>query len=119
MIKYDINVVGKMMLAKLREDTKPSHTQLYRIRTVGLGTIIRHFEKTGNMMVDKKNLRDFLEEYHAEHYASDNQSLNRWKAVRRAAELLIYFSETGQVDMPILPSWTKRNCSLRFKPSAE
>jgi integrase len=119
MIKYDVRVVGEMMLAKLKAETSMSPQQLYRIRTAGLGTIIRHFEKTDNMMADKKILRGFLETYHDEHYASSPQTVQRWRAVRRAAELLIYFSETGRVDLPILPSWTKRNCSLRAAPTEE
>jgi len=119
MIKYDVSIVGAMMIEKLKADPSLTHIKLYRIRTVGLGTIVRHFEKVGNMKVDKKILRNFLDDYHAKHYANDGQLVQRWLAIRRAAEMLIYFSETGQVDMPILPSWTKRNCSLRFQPSTE
>jgi site-specific recombinase XerD len=119
MIKYEVNVVGEMMLAKLKKEANLSNTQYYRLKTVGLGTIIRHFEKIGNMMVGKEILRDFLEKYHAEHYVNNHKAIERWKAIRRAAELLIYFSETGRVDLPILPDWTKRNCSLRIQPTAE
>jgi hypothetical protein len=64
MIKYDVSVFGAMMLAKLITEASISHTELYRMKTVGLGTIIRHFEKVGNMVVDKRILRDFLETYH-------------------------------------------------------
>jgi len=117
MIKYDVGIVGAMMVAKLKTEPGLTHIKLYRIRAVGLGTIIRHFEKVGNMMVDKQILRDFLDDYHTKHYADDGQLVQRWRAIRRAAEMLIYFSETGEVDMPILPSWTKRNCSLRIRPS--
>lgn len=119
MIKYNVSIVSEMMLAKLKAETSLTHTKLYRMRTVGLGTIIRHFEKVGNMMVDKEILRDFLEAYHTEHYADDRQTVQRWRAIRRAAELLIYFSETGRVDLPILPNWTKRNCTLSIQPTAE
>ena len=119
MIKYDVRIVGEMMLAKLKTEANMTHTKLYRMRTVGLGTIMRHFERVGDMMVDKQSLRDFLEVYHAEHYADDRKTVQRWQAVRRAAELLIYFSETGRVDLPVLPNWTKRNCSIRIKPTAE
>ena len=93
-----------------------TNSKFYRMKTIGLGTIIRHFEKIDNMMVDKNVLRDFLEKYHAEHYVNNKQAKERWKAIRRAVELLIYFSETGRVDLPILPNWTKRNCSLRIQP---
>ena len=119
MIKYDVSVVGAMMIEKLKTDPSLTHTKLYRMRTVGLGTIIRHFENVGNMMVDKQILQRFLNEYHNKHYAGDTQLVQRWRAVRRAAEMLVYFSETGRVDMPILPTWTKRNCSLRIQPTAE
>jgi integrase len=119
MMKYDVSVVGEMMLTKLKEETDLKYATLYRMRTVGLGTIIRYFDKVGNMMVDKEILRDFLEEYRAEHYLNNSQGIQRWKAIRRAAEMLIYFSETGRVDMPVLPDWTKRNCSLRIQPTAE
>ena len=119
MIKYDVRVVSEMMLAKLRTETNITGTKLYRMRTVGLGTIIRHFDKVGNMMVDKQSLRDFLEAYHAEHYTNNQQTVQRLRAIRRAVELLIYFSETGRVDLPILPNWTKRNCSLLIQPTAE
>jgi len=120
MIKYDVSVVGEMMLAKLKAETNLTNTQLYHIRTVGIGTIVRHFEKSGNMIVDKKILRTFLEEYHAKYCTDAPQTVvQRWRAIRRTAELLIYFSETGQVDLPILPDWTKRNCSLRTKPTTE
>jgi len=119
MIKYDVSVVGEMMLARLKTETKLTHSNLYRMRTIGLGTVIRHFEKSGEKMVDKKILREFLEKYHAEHDASDKRSGERWRAIRRAAELLIYFSETGRVDLPTLPKWTKRTCSLSIQPTAE
>ena len=119
MIKYDVGVVGEMMLTKLKAEVKMTHTQFYRMRTVGLGTIKRHFKKIGNTMVSRQILRDFLEAYHAEHCTDNDKIIQRWRAVRRAAELLIYFSETGRVDLPILPDWTKRNCSLRIRPTAE
>jgi integrase len=119
MIKYDVSVFGEMMLEKLKTETNLTHSNLYRMRTVGLGTIARHFEKSGEMMVDKKILREFLEKYHAEHYARDQRSAERWKSIRRAAELLIYFSETGRVDLPTLPRWTKRSCTLSIQPTPE
>ena len=119
MIKYDVSVVSELLLAKLKAETELSHSSLYRMRTIGLGTIIRHFEEAGNMLVDKETLRDFLEKYHAEHYVDDRQTIQRWKVIRRAAELTIYFSETGRVDLPTLSSWTKRNCSLHIQPTAE
>lgn len=119
MIKYDVSVVGEMMLIKLKTETNATHRKLYRMRTIGLGTIVRHFEKSGEKMVDKKILREFLEKYHAEHYGSGQGNVERWRIIRRAAELLIYFSETGRVDLPVLPKWTKRNCSLSIQPTPE
>ena len=119
MNKYDVSVFGEMMLAKLKTETNLTHSNLYRMRTIGLGTIVRYFEKSGEMMVDKKILREFLEKYHAEHYASDQRSVERWKSIRRATELIIYFSETGRVDLPTLPRWTKRSCSLSIEPTPE
>jgi len=119
MFKYDVSVVGEMMLAKLKMEGNLTHSKLFRMRTIGLGTILRHFETVGSMMVDKQILRDFLEKYHAEHHANDKRANPRWKAIRRAAELLIYFSETGRVDLPHLPHWTRRNCKLNICPTAE
>jgi hypothetical protein len=118
MKSFDVSVIAELAIRKLKSEGKYSSNKISRIKTTGFRTVIEYFERTGNLIVDNKKLRVFLEEQY-EFYKDDPKLTERWQVIRRSTELLMYFAPTGKVDMPPLPKWTKRYCQLSIEPTAE
>jgi len=79
---------------------------------------LKHFEDVGSYFVDDDILKDYLEKQY-DIYKDDRKQTWRWQLIRRSAELIMYFVATGQVDLPPLPKWNKRDCLFYVEPTAE
>jgi len=118
MNRFDVGAMTELVLCKLKSEGVWSTQKLYSLKSIGFRPLLKHFENKGSHSVDDEMVKDYLEKQH-DIYKGDRRQAWRWKLIRRSAELLMYFAATGQVDMPPLPRWTKRDCQLYVKPNEE
>ena len=114
MQKINIAKVVQQVLTAM-ESAGGNKKVLQRYRKHGFGTIIRVLgDKTASFW----ELDDFV---HGQRrlFEAGQISRDRWELMRRSAELLKFFSETGSLDMPRLPEWEFLNNPLYVEPSGE
>ena len=117
MREYDLGIMVELALRKLKIEGVMSSQKLYSIKSMGFRPLLRHFENAGKLLVNDDMLKDYLETQH-DIYKGDKKQKSRWQAIRRSAELTMYFVATGRVDLPPLPKWNKRDCLFYAEPTA-
>lgn len=115
---FDVNAIAEQVLCKLGSEKQLSSEHLSAIKRIGIGPALKHFASIGSTIVNNGMLRGFLEKQH-EAYTDSKKPAWRWQLLRRGTEMLMYFAETGSVDMPPLPKWDRRNCLLYIVPTVE
>lgn len=118
MVVFNVNVTSDLLIQKMMHEKKLAKSYVSLYKTVGLRTVARYFKEINKVWIDKDDIKSYLE--HQYEIYKDDLSLNqRWKLIRRSAELLVYFATTENTDMPPLPKWTKRDCLLYIEPNKE
>jgi len=118
MKKFDLGIIAELAYRKLKSDGVMKGNKLSTYKTIGFRASLKHFENIGDLTVNKEILRKFLESQY-EIYKDNKSQTHRWQIIKRSTELLIYFAETGRVDLPRQRRWTKRDCKLYVEPLPE
>ena len=119
MVFFDVNVTAELLIQKLKLEKPIAKYSISTCRTIGLRTMTTYFKDIDKVWIDKEDSRNYLEHQYELFYKDDPSLVWRWKIIRRSAELLVYFATTGNVNMPSLPRWSKRDCLLYIKPTNE
>lgn len=119
MVFFDVNVTAELLIQKLKLEKPIAEYSISTCRTIGLRTMTTYFKDIDKVWIDKEDSRNYLEHQYELFYKDDPSLVWRWKIIRRSAELLVYFATTGNVNMPSLPRWSKRDCLLYIKPTNE
>jgi len=118
MEKYNVCEVAESVLVNLKSEGIWSTQKLYSLKSMGIRPLLKHFEENNIIIIDREMIKIYLEEQY-ETYKGIRKHAWRWQWIRRAAELVMYYAETGRVDLPPLPKWSKRDCLFYVKPTAE
>jgi site-specific recombinase XerD len=118
MKKYDVGEIAGLVMDKLKSEGVWSKQKLYSLKSIGFRPLLKNFEDSGGLLVDDSMMKNYLDKQH-DIYKGDRKRAWRWQLIRRGAELIMYYVKTGQVDLPPLPKWNRRDCLFYVEPTAE
>jgi site-specific recombinase XerD len=99
-----------------RNGASADHVRRYR--KTGFGEILAHFQQIGQEEYAVSEIDEFINQIRTA-YERGDASRWRWGMVRRGAELLKQFHDSGTLEMGRCPRWTLRQLSGAFSGMVE